>query len=139
MDTTSDRYRFVLERPIAAKPGQQFTYNGGCTALIAAVIEGWIKMPLDKYAEQKLFQPLGISKYEWLKDARGTPIAASGLRLCPRDLAKFASLYLNKGRWHESQVIPEDWIDASLTPHIQVDGNLQYGYQWWLWGNSTRE
>jgi CubicO group peptidase (beta-lactamase class C family) len=51
-------------------------------------------------------------------------------------LAKFASLCLNKGRWHESQVIPEDWIDASLTPHIQVDGNLQYGYQWWLWSNS---
>ena len=66
----------------------------------------------------------------------GTPIAASGLRLRPRDLAKFASLYLDKGRWHESQVIPEDWIDASLMPHIQVDGNLEYGYQWWLWCNS---
>ncbi len=73
-------------------------------------------MPLDKFAEQKLFRPLGISNYEWLKDARGTPIAASGLRLRPRDLAKFASLYLNNGRWHESQVIPADWIDASLTP-----------------------
>jgi CubicO group peptidase (beta-lactamase class C family) len=135
MDIASDRYRFVLERPIVAKPRRQFTYNSGCTVLIAAVIERWTKMPLDKYAEQQLFQPLGISKYEWLKDAHGTPIAASGLRLRPRDLAKFASLYLDKGRWHESQVIPEDWIDASLMPHIQVDGNLEYGYQWWLWCN----
>ena len=92
-------------------------------------------MPLDKYAEQMLFKPLGISEYEWLKDSSGTPIAASGLRLRPRDLAKFASLYVNKGCWHGTQIIPEAWIDASLTPHITVEGNLQYGYQWWL-GNA---
>jgi CubicO group peptidase (beta-lactamase class C family) len=57
MDAAADRYRFILERPIVAKPGQQFTYNGGCTALLAAVIERWTKMPLDKYAEQTLFKP----------------------------------------------------------------------------------
>jgi CubicO group peptidase (beta-lactamase class C family) len=137
MDAASDRYRIIQERPIVARSGKQFTYNGGCTAVLAAMIERWTKTPLDKYAEQTLFRPLGISQYEWLKDANGTPIAASGLRLRPRDLAKFASLYLNKGRWHSTQVIPEAWIDASLTPHATVEGNLQYGYQWWLLsGNS---
>jgi CubicO group peptidase (beta-lactamase class C family) len=132
MDLAPDRYRFILERPIVAKPGQKFTYNGGCTALLAAVIARWITMPLDQYAEQVLFRPLHISQYEWIKDASGTPIAASGLRLRPRDLLKFGELYVDKGKWDGAQIIPESWVEASLTPHIIVEGDLSYGYQWRL-------
>jgi CubicO group peptidase (beta-lactamase class C family) len=132
MDAASDRYRFILERPIVAKPGQQFTYNGGCTALLAAVIARWTKMPIDQYAEQVLFKPLHISHYEWLKDESGTPIAASGLRLRPRDLLKFGQLYLDQGKWHGAQIISKSWVNASLSPHVGVKGELKYGYQWWL-------
>jgi CubicO group peptidase (beta-lactamase class C family) len=132
MDGASDRYRFILERPIVAKPGQQFTYNGGCTALLAAVIARWTKMPIDQYAEQVLFKPLHISDYEWLKDASGTPIAASGLRLRPRDLLKFGQLYLDQGKWHDAQIISKSWVNASLSPHVGIKGELKYGYQWWL-------
>jgi CubicO group peptidase (beta-lactamase class C family) len=132
MDAAPDRYRFILERPIVAKPGQKFTYNGGCTALLAAVIARWTSMSIDKYAEQVLFQPLHISQYEWFKDASGTPIAASGLRLRPRDMLKFGELYLNKGKWDGAQIIPESWVEASLTPYASVKGDMKYGYQWWL-------
>ena len=132
MDAAPDRYRFILEQPIVAKPGQMFTYNGGCTALVAAVIARWTKMPIDQYAEQVLFRPLHISQYEWMKDASGTPFAASGLRLRPRDLLKFGQLYLNKGKWNGAQIIPETWVEESLTPHVSVVGDLKYGYQWWL-------
>jgi CubicO group peptidase (beta-lactamase class C family) len=132
MDAAPDRYRFILERPIVTKPGEKFTYNGGCTALLAAVIARWTSLPLDQYAEQVLFRPLHISQYEWIKDASGTPIAASGLRLRPRDLLKFGQLYLNKGSWDGAQIIPASWVEASLSPHATVEGDRKYGYQWWL-------
>ena len=132
MDVAPDRYRFILEQPMVAKPGQKFTYNGGCTALLAAVTARWTSMPLDEYAEQVLFRPLHISQYEWIKDASGTPIAASGLRLRPRDLLKFGQLYLNKGKWNGAQIIPESWVEESLTPRVTVVDELKYGYQWWL-------
>src|SRR5258708_25594870 len=48
-----------------------------------------------KFAEQKLFRPLGISNYEWLKDAIGKPIDTSVIRFRPRDFAKITSIYLN--------------------------------------------
>jgi CubicO group peptidase (beta-lactamase class C family) len=136
MDAAPDRYRFILEQPMASKPGQKFTYNGGCTALLAAVIARWAKMPIDQYAEQVLFRPLQISQYEWIKDATGTPIAASGLRLRPRDLLKFGQLYLDKGKWNGAQIVPESWVEASLTPHVTVGGDQKYGYQWWLLADS---
>jgi CubicO group peptidase (beta-lactamase class C family) len=93
-------------------------------------------MPIDQYAEQVLFRPLQISQYEWIKDATGTPIAASGLRLRPRDLLKFGQLYLDKGKWNGAQIVPESWVEGSLTPHVTVGGDQKYGYQWWLLADS---
>ena len=136
MDAADDRYRYVLSRPIAAPPGERFRYSGGDTMLLAAVIERATKQRLSKYAEQVLFRPLGIERYEWISYPDGTPIAASGLRLQPRDMAKFGLLYLQRGEWHGAQVVPEAWVKASTTPHAKVSdrpfGFQNYGYQWWL-------
>jgi CubicO group peptidase (beta-lactamase class C family) len=126
----------VLSRPIAAPPGEKFRYSGGDTLLLAAVLERVTKLRLDKYAEQVLFRPLGIDRYEWIAYPDGTPIAASGLRLLPRDMAKFGLLYLQRGQWHGTQIVPEAWVKASLTTQIHVSdrgfGFQNYGYQWWL-------
>ena len=136
MDGASDRVRFVLSRPIAAAPGERFRYSGGDTLLLAAVLERATKMRLDKYAEKVLFRPLGIDRYDWIKYPDGTPIAASGLRLLPRDMAKLGVLYLNRGQWQGVQVVPQAWVKASTSPQTKVSdrafGFQNYGYQWWL-------
>ena len=65
------------------------------------------------------------------------PSAASGLRLRPRDLAKFGSLYLHGGQWNGKQVVPADWIDLSTRRHVRLpplpggEGEFGYGYFWW--------
>lgn len=136
MDAASDRARFVLSRPIVAPPGEKFRYCGGDTLLLAAVIERATKMPLDKYAEKVLFRPLGIERHDWIKYPDGTPIAASGLRLLPRDMAKFGVLYLDHGRWQGVQIVPEAWVQASTSARTKIAdrpfGFQNYGYQWWL-------
>jgi CubicO group peptidase (beta-lactamase class C family) len=135
MDEASDRYRFVLEQPIVAEPGRRFEYSGGNAVVLAAIIERSTKVRADDYARRVLFGPLGITRYEWLKYPDGTPIAASGLRLLPRDMAKLGLLCLNHGRWNEKQVVPEAWLRDSISPHITVSdqphGLQSYGYQWW--------
>jgi CubicO group peptidase (beta-lactamase class C family) len=136
MDAADDRYRFILSRPIVAAPGARFRYSGGDTMLIAAVIERATKQRLSKYAEQVLFRPLGIERYQWITYADGTEIAASGLRLLPRDMAKFGLLYLQGGRWRDKHVVPEAWVKASTSAQAKVAdrpfGFQNYGYQWWL-------
>jgi CubicO group peptidase (beta-lactamase class C family) len=136
MDAASDRYRFVLSRPIAAPPGERFRYSGGDTMLLAAIIERATKQRLSKYAEQVLFRPLGIERHEWIAYPDGTPIAASGLRLLPRDMAKFGLLYMQRGQWRGTQVVPEAWVKASMSAQAKVSdrpfGFQNYGYQWWL-------
>ncbi|WP_282608155.1 serine hydrolase [Pelagibius sp. Alg239-R121] len=132
MEFSPDRYRFVLDRPFATKPGTQWQYNGGTTALLAKLIARGSGKPLFDFARDKLFDPLGISDVEWVKGIDGEAAAASGLRMRPRDLAKIGQVVLNRGQWNGKQLVPEDWLAESLTPRARVDDILEYGYQWWL-------
>ena len=132
MDMAPDRYRYVLEQPIVDAPGSRWAYNGGATALIARLISQGSGQSIVDFARERLFAPLGIYDFEWTADRRGEPIAASGLRLRPRDLAKIGQLILNGGAWGETQVLPAPWLSDSFTPRALVRDGLQYGYHWWL-------
>lgn len=136
MDAAADRVRFVLERPIAAAPGATFTYNGGTTLVLAEILRRVTTRPLDQYAWRELFEPLGIRRLEWLRYADGTPIAASGLRLRPRDMAALGQLVLQDGAWRGRQLVPSEWIRQSTSPQVRISrrplGFQRYGFQWWL-------
>jgi CubicO group peptidase (beta-lactamase class C family) len=132
MDMAPDRYRFVLGGPVVMEPGKRWIYNGGGTALLARIIEKGTGKPLYEFARVTLFDPLGIGPTEWFTDRNGKAIAASGLRMTPRDLARIGSMMLNGGTWGERPVVPVQWIERSTTPMVDVDEIRQYGYQWYL-------
>lgn len=132
MDRAPDRYRYVLDRPMVTEPGTRWTYNGGATAVLARLIEKGTGQLLADYAEEKLFTPLGIDTYQWVKGRDGAYIAASGLRLRPRALARIGQMVLDGGRWEGQQVVPEDWLARSFETQAEVDEQIDYGYQWWL-------
>lgn len=136
MEEATDRYRFILDRPLVAAPGECWNYNGGATAVIAKMISRATGLPLLDFAKERLFGPLGITDLEWVTDQAGDPVAASGLRLRPRDLAKIGQLVLNQGRWGERELVPARWLHESTKPHAQPEEFLYYGYQWWL-GDSS--
>lgn len=131
MHTSPDPYRYVLTRPVVSPPGEGFTYCGGATELLAALVQKGTGLRLDDYAREMLFRPLGIEDFEWARPAHGHPMGASGLRLRAPDLAKIASLYLTGGRWGDRTIAPAEWLAASLAPHVTNDAG-RYGFQWWL-------
>jgi CubicO group peptidase (beta-lactamase class C family) len=114
------------------EPGKRWIYNGGATALLARIIERGTGKPLHEFARERLFDPLGIGPTEWLTDRTGEPIAASGLRMTPRDLARIGLMMLKRGMWGDRRVVPAEWIDRSTSPMIDVDEIRQYGYHWYL-------
>ncbi|MGB3245636.1 MAG: serine hydrolase [Sulfitobacter sp.] len=131
MEMAQDRIRFVLERPVVTIPGETFNYSGGAATLLAELIARGAGQPIDVFARERLFRPLGIMRYEWCAGVDGRPSAASGLRLSARSLASIGEMILNDGRVGDDQVVPASWIAASLTPHAATEV-LRYGYQWWL-------
>ena len=134
MVATNDWMKFVLERPIQSDPGNEYVYNTGSVHLLSGIIKRASGMYADMFAEQTLFQPLGINEYEWNKDPQGFPCTGAtlqGLRLRLRDIAKFGYLFLNRGLWQDQQVVPETWVEESTRKHVDINDNRGCGYLWW--------
>ena len=137
MSRDSQPLRYALSPRFVPAPGEEFNYNGGLTHVMGAVLERATKTPIEDYARTKLFEPLGITEFEWVGDLAGLPAIASGLRLRARDVAKFGSLYLHRGQWNGKQIIPAEWVDRSTRRQFRFrqeaagGGEFGYGYFWW--------
>jgi CubicO group peptidase (beta-lactamase class C family) len=132
MEAAADRFRFILERPVAGEPGVKWTYCGGATALLGRIIARGTGEDLLAYTRRVLFDPLGFGPAEWTRGGDGEPHAASGLRLLPRDMLKVGELVLAGGAWNGRQIVPSDWVKRVTTPAIAIDRGLSYGYQWYI-------
>lgn len=131
---------FVMSRPIANPPGERFHYNSGGTAVLADILVRVTGTTLKTLAQTQLFEPLGITNWEWVTDFHHRELAFTGLRLRPRDMAKLGRLLLNYGQWQGKQIVPSQWIAASMRAHVATEWPRQagaaypshYGYQWWV-------
>jgi CubicO group peptidase (beta-lactamase class C family) len=132
MRFTDDWVQYVIDLPMAADPGASFTYCTGGSHLLSAILNQSTGMNAAAFAEEYLFGPLGIDTYTWERDPLGIYNGGAGIALTPRSMAKFGLLYLNNGSWDGEQIVPEEWVRRSLTPHVYLTPDLSYGYQWWL-------
>jgi CubicO group peptidase (beta-lactamase class C family) len=131
MHMSPDPCRYVLGLKVTAPAGQDFFYNTGALMLVSAIIRKTTGRPLDEFARDNLFEPLGVAGTEWIRVKEDTD-AGGGLRLRPRDMAKIGQLVIAGGRWNDRQIVSKAWIDASTTPRIEATSGLSYGYLWWL-------
>jgi CubicO group peptidase (beta-lactamase class C family) len=136
LGSEADPFRYVLSKPVAAPPDTVWNYNGGGTDLLGNIIDRVSGQPLEGFAREALFTPLGISDWEWMKYRNEHIAATAGLRLRPRDAAKIGQLVLNKGAWGGRQIVSAKWIEQSVTPRFQAigyfGGLFYYGQQWWM-------
>ena len=151
-----DAVAFILKRGLVSPPGETFAYSGSSAHLVSAVLaqalrqaDGSNPRTVLDYATEKLFKPLGIDTrnpytarfrpddptpfenagFGWATDAQAINIGAGNLRLRPTDMLKFGQLYLDHGKWHGKQLVPEKWVAASVAPS---PASSQYGLMWWL-------
>ncbi len=122
----------VGEQPEVPKYGRSFSYCTGGVFVLSEVLQKATGLRTDRYAQEKLFAPLGITDAEWVYSPMNVPQTGGGLRLSSRDLAKVGQLYLNGGSWQGEVIVDPAWVKASTEPHAQIDDTTEYGYLWWL-------
>jgi CubicO group peptidase (beta-lactamase class C family) len=135
MESSEDWVQFMLDQPMAAKPGSTFQYCTGATHLVSAILQNATGMSAREYANQVLFGPLGVDpipEARWPSDPQGTSIGGYGLSLTPQEMAKLGSLYLNQGQWEGKIIVPAKWVAASTTSHADRGDKKEYGYLWWV-------
>lgn len=133
MYSSADWVQMVLDHPMAVEAGKEFLYCSGCSHVLSAIVGEAVGEPVLRFAEKNLFQPLGITNLRWETDRKGIAIGGWGLNITPRDMAKLGYLFLNQGAWDGKQIVSSRWVQAATTRHIDTDGELGYGYQWWIY------
>lgn len=125
---------FVLDLPTVATPGEEYSYNSGISHVLNGIVQKVSGIRADSFAMENLFTPLGIDDYYWPVDDDGIAFGGSGVRLTPRDMARFGYLYLMNGEWDGEQVVPESWVELSGQQHIarKYISDNYYGYQFWV-------
>ncbi|MFB4168179.1 serine hydrolase domain-containing protein [Virgibacillus sp. JSM 102003] len=125
---------FIFNRSVRENP-ESWNYSTGDARVVSKIVQEATGDKLSDYAQQKLFNPLGISDVEWPSDRSGTSLGGTGVLMKPRDVAKIGYLYLNDGKWADKQILPKGWVKESTIPHGDTNGNFdgdKYGYFFWL-------
>ena len=131
--------QFVLNRPMVASPGEEYSYNTGASHVLSAVLQKVTGIRADSFAMEHLFQPLGIGEVYWPADNRNVSYGGSAVKMTPRDMARFGYLYLKGGNWDGIQIMPEEWVEKSQQKHIKRKyiEDYYYGYLWWVSDHNT--
>ncbi len=117
--------------------------------MLSAIVQKVTGQKVVDYLTPRLFKPLGIKGEDWETDPKGINTGGWGLRLKTEDIARFAQLYLQKGKWSGKQIIPAGWVaeatsfkidqapDAPQTRKDSSDWMQGYCYQFWRSRHNT--
>lgn len=133
MYPTKNWVEFTLNLPInnTKKLNKQWDYfTAGCIVL-GDIIHKSVPNGLEKYAQEKLFRPLKITKYKWQFTPQKVANTAGSLQLNSLDYAKFGQLYINQGTWNGKQILSKGWIAESMSHQIAISDDEFYGYLFW--------
>ncbi|NLJ72324.1 MAG: serine hydrolase [Syntrophomonadaceae bacterium] len=133
---------FILNLKSVRTSGEYNNYISINTQVLGMLVERTTGEKLADYLEAKIWQRIGMEDDAyWLTDYHDNVMAFGGLNITLRDLAKFATLYMNKGLYNGEQIISENWIEESTKPdathllpglNCNSDYPLGYQYQWWV-------
>lgn len=129
----------VVNLPLAEAPDQTFVYNTFNPIILGIVLERATGQSVTEYFESRFWQKLGM-EYDasWSIDSEEDGMAKmeSGLNARAIDFAKIGRLVLRQGNWNGEQIIPQEWMEASMgtDPENNVPKfgeNIFYQYGWW--------
>ena len=132
--TSGNWVGYALQQPMVAPAGETgpMIYSTGSSHLLSAILTRNTGLSTHRFAERYLARPLGIELRPWQADPQGVYFGGNDMFLRPRDMLKIGTLYLNRGRWGDRQVVPAAWIDSSYVERTMSPWNgNRYGYGWW--------
>jgi CubicO group peptidase (beta-lactamase class C family) len=131
--SSRDWVRYAITRPVVAEPGTARIYSTGNSHLLAAVVTQATGQNLWAYTRSRLAEPLGTTLPRWPADPQGIYFGGNEMRMTPRAMLAFGEMYRNGGRHEGRQIVPHDWVAASLKPQVGARRTGEgYGYGWFI-------
>ncbi|EZH75691.1 hypothetical protein ATO12_02560 [Aquimarina atlantica] len=120
---------------------QRFKYQFD-PILVMQVIDAVVPGTAKDFIKNELLDKMGITNYGWETDVSGLPSSGSRSSMTSRNMVKWGTLVINKGKWNGEQLIPEAFITKATSrllytgdDEVHYGGkdvsNQGYGYFWW--------
>jgi len=132
--TMPDTGAFAASSPLEVPPDTRWSYSSGTANIIARMVRdnfGGDLTALVRYANERLFDPVGMTSAFFEPDESGTPIGSSFVFMTARDWARLGEFHRRDGIWNGRRILPDGWVRYVTTPTPAApDG--EYGALWWL-------
>lgn len=122
----TNRTKFAARLGQQHEPGTTWNYNNAAIQTLSKALLQSTGKPGVEYADQRLFEPLGMANSRLTTDPAGNTMTFMGLQSTCPDLSRFGDAMLHRGR----NVIPPGYIKRAKQP--SQDLNVAYGYLFWL-------
>ena len=104
--------------------------------LVMQVIEAVVPGTAKDFIKKEILDKLGITNYSWQTHISGLPQAGWMVSMTSRDMLKWGSMVLNKGKWNGEQLIPEDYLAKATSGLVKptedwMPETYRYGYFWY--------
>lgn len=120
-------------------PGTRFRYWDEAMMQFGNVLVKVAGEPLDQLFKRRIADPIGMKKWTWIPGNW-----TGGITTTSRELARFGTFFLNRGRWREQQLISTSWVDQATSVQVPTSipndtvprsrGSGIYGLNWWVNG-----
>ena len=129
--------------PPVTKDAGQFHYQSTDPRMVMQVLDAVVPGSAKDFIKKELLDKLGINQYEWRDDVSGLPMAPYRSSMTSRNMLKWGTLVMNKGKYNGEQLIPQAYI-AKLNQRtvknkpedtfFVSDNVVNPGYSnyWWL-------
>jgi CubicO group peptidase (beta-lactamase class C family) len=126
----ADKTAFAIGLGQDAPPGTVWAYNNSAVQTLSAVLQAATGQSAKDYAQQEIFDPIGMAHTTMGTDRAGNTTTFAGMESTCLDLARLGYLMLQGGSWNGQQIVPADY--AAQATQSSTDLNAAYGFLWWL-------
>ena len=133
-----DQIAYVKDVSVEKLPEQVFEYNNVNSMIVGEILKNATGISAEILLEDRIFKPIGIDKFTLWKDGSGNPMTYCCIDMSARDYSRFGLLFSRKGKWHNEQIISENYVNETFTPYWGqtpnwwTDENRGYSLHWWI-------
>lgn len=121
---------FALNTKISNPDERAFNYNNINAYLVGVALTKALGADLGSFIEKRIFNPLGITCFEYARCPEGYYYGASGTKLTVNELSKLGLLLYNNGVYEGQRILSEKYIDEATSVQ-QMNREGGYGYFFW--------
>jgi len=133
-------------------PGDNFDYNSTNADVLGWLIARLSGQSFQDYVQQNIWAKLGAEHDAYIAvDRAYMPVVTGGMNSTTRDAARFGMMIRDRGAFNGQQVVPAEWLDATLEVTELLQRNMAenikyqeeswqaYHNMWWILDASAGE